>query len=193
VTKVVAAESHSRGKGKRTGPWREKERLIESKGIKRDGTEILLPIHSRSGAPGFVRLNETGDPELVLLKRIRTTVRPRKRGGYAGHNGYLLPEEFGGGELSLRLHGNDEDKRRGLNRAENLRAIPPSDPDFKRLFARRNDAESINRGLKDTLYLGRAHSVGHLGQEADLLGYALMTNALTRARHRARERLKAAA
>jgi hypothetical protein len=47
--------------------------------------------------------------------------------------------------------------------------------------------------LEDSLYLGRAHSVGHLGQLADLMGFALVVNALTLARHRARERLRAAA
>jgi hypothetical protein len=81
----------------------------------------------------------------------------------------------------------------GLNRTENLRAIPPSDPDFKRLFGRRNDTASINRALNDTLFLRRAHSIGPAGQLADLLGFALLINARTRARHGARERLKTAA
>ena len=35
----------------------------------------------------------------------------------------------------------------------NLRPIAPGDPDFARLYPRRNDAESINRDLDDTLYL----------------------------------------
>ena len=52
-----------------------------------------------------------------------------------------------------------------LNRTENVRPIPPSDPDFARLYARRNDAESINRNLEDSLFLGRAHSVGLLRQQ----------------------------
>ena len=64
----------------------------------------------------------------------------------------------------------------------NLRAIPRSDPDFARLYARRGDAESINRALEDTLYLNRAHSEGHLRQTADLLDFALMVNSLTLAR-----------
>lgn len=93
----------------------------------------------------------------------------------------------------MRLTGNEEDEHKNLNRAENLRAIPPSDPDFGRLYARRNDAESINRAIEDSLYLGRARSVGHLGQLADPMGFALVVNSLTLARHRARERLRAAA
>lgn len=43
---------------------------------------------------------------------------------------------------------------------ENVRPIPQGDPDFARLYARRNDAESINRALNDILSLWRAHSVG---------------------------------
>src|SRR4029079_1968647 len=66
-----------------------------------------------------------------------------------------------------------------------LGAIPPGDDDFDRLYARRNDAESINRNLDDTLWLGRAHSVGHRRQPLNLLGYALMVNRL--ALHRRQE------
>ena len=61
----------------------------------------------------------------------------------------------------MRLHGTPEDAARKLNRTENVRVIPPTDPDFARLYPRRNDAESINRNLDDTLWLGRAHSNGH--------------------------------
>ena len=32
-----------------------------------------------------------------------------------------------------------------------MRVIPPSDPDFKSLYARRNDAESINRAIDDSM------------------------------------------
>jgi hypothetical protein len=41
------------------------------------------------------------------------------------------------------------------------------------------DAESINRGIDDSLYLRRAHSVGHLSQRINMIGYALMVNSLT--------------
>ncbi|MCB1004100.1 MAG: hypothetical protein KDB35_07935, partial [Acidimicrobiales bacterium] len=81
------------------------------------------------------------------------------------------------------LHGNDEDRARKLNRPENVRPIPPTDPHFNVLFRQRNDAESINRALDDTLHLRRAHSVGHRRQWLNLLGFALMTNSLTLAEH----------
>jgi hypothetical protein len=71
--------------------------------------------------------------------------------------------------------------------------VPASDPDFARLYARRNDAESINRNLEDTLFLGRAHSLGRLRQHVDLIGYALLVNGLTILRHERRGRLPSAA
>jgi hypothetical protein len=116
--------------------------------------------------------------------RRRQTRRRRGRNGWRFYNEYLLPDEFEGKTRLVRLDATPEDAARRFNRAENLRAIPPGDPDFERLYARRSDAESINRALEDTLFLNRAHSVGRHRQEADLLGYSLMVNAITRARHR---------
>jgi hypothetical protein len=63
---------------------------------------------------------------------------------------------------------------------------------FRPVYARRNDAESLNRQIEDTLYLKKAHSVGHERQEADLFGFALMVNSLTLARYRERKVPKAA-
>jgi hypothetical protein len=57
----------------------------------------------------------------------------------------------------------------------------------------RERLESINRNLEDTLFLGRAHSVGRLRQQVDLIGYALLVNGLTVLRHVRRGRLPTAA
>ena len=193
INKVHAAEVHVR-KGRKGGRRRPKERLIETKEVRLpDGSTEMLPIYSRDGAAGIGKLNVTGDMAFVPLERVRTQRHGNLGGGYRFYNQYRLPIEYGGAEITVRLHGNEDDKKQKLNRAENLRAIPFSDPDFASLYARRNDAESINRGLEDTLYLGRAHSVGHVGQQADLLGFALMVNAITYARHRAREHIDDAA
>ena len=82
------------------------------------------------------------------------------RGTFRRCNDCRLPEPLSGGIVTVRLHSNDEDKQREFNRAENVRQIPPGDPDFEALDQRRNDAESIKRHLDDTLWLRRAHSVG---------------------------------
>ena len=88
--------------------------------------------------------------------------------------------------LLAELLGNADDAKRKFNRTENLRPIPPDDPDFDRLYARRNDAESINRHLDDTLWLGRAHSIGRHRQGLNLLTYALCVNGLALHLHRRR-------
>ena len=63
--------------------------------------------------------------------------------------------------------------------ARSRRPIPTSSG-----YARRNDAESINRALEDTMWLRRAHSVGHRRQHLNLLTYALGVNSLALWRHR---------
>ena len=40
---------------------------------------------------------------------------------YRWYNQYALPEDLGGSTVTVRLHGNDEDAKRKLNRTENLR------------------------------------------------------------------------
>jgi hypothetical protein len=88
--------------------------------------------------------------------------------------------------FEMSVARNAEDKERRLNRTENVRPIPPSDPDFDALYARRNDAESINRGLHDSLYFGRAHSRGQLRQQVELLAYAIVVNSIAISEHRRR-------
>jgi hypothetical protein len=195
LAKVAAQSSGVKPRSrKRIGPYIPKSRRIEVRSLRRaDGAEEDVPIYAEAGAAGIGRLTESGELAFIALKRIRTHRNSNKTGGFRWYNEYELPSEYEGNPLSLRLLGNDEDRKVGLNRTENLRAIPPSDPDFTRLFGRRNDTESINRAIDDTLYLRRAHSVGQAAQLADLFGFALLVNARTRARHRARERLKATA
>jgi hypothetical protein len=179
VTRVPARSNPNRKGGKWDGPREEKETLIEVRPLPGpDGRMVDVALHSVGGALGFYESDERGDPVFVRLPRVRTLRRPNKR-GYRFYNEYRLPESLGGGLLRVRLIGSETDRRRKLNRAENLRAIPPSDPDFARLYGRRNDAESTHRGLRDSMFLDRAHSVGVAGQDADLLGFALLRSART--------------
>jgi hypothetical protein len=99
------------------------------------------------------------------------------------YNEYALPD---GGTVTVRLDTTEEDVARKLNRAENVRQLPQTDRDFKRIYRRRADAESINRNLEDTLFLNRAHSKGARRQLVNLLGYALVVNALAVHLHRER-------
>ncbi len=86
----------------------------------------------------------------------------------------------------MRLDVTDEGESREFNRPENLRAIPPGDPDFSRLYSRRSDAEAADRVLDDTHYLRRAHSVGHERQLVNLVGFGLAINSLALAQARQR-------
>jgi hypothetical protein len=83
-----------------------------------------------------------------------------KSGLYRWYNQCALPDAYGDGTVMVRLQANGVDEGRKFNRTEHVRAIPPGDPDFNRLYGRRSDAESINRGLEDSLYLRRATAWG---------------------------------
>lgn len=180
INRVAAAKAGAKSARRNPKERRvEKSTLIETKEI----GERTISLYARGGAIGVGELDDTGALTFTPLRRVRTHRNADKGGQYRWYNDYELPEHLGGGTTTVRLHGNDEDSRRKLNRTENVRAIPPSDPDFPALFRQRNDAESINRGLDDTLFLRRAHSLGHRRQWVNLLGYALTVNSLTLLEH----------
>jgi len=156
--------------------------FVETKTIRRDGS-TTIDLYAQAGAIGIGTLNANGELMFTPLPRIRTH-RNTDKSGYRWYNDYRLPDNHGGGVVTVRLHANAADAARKFNRTENVRPIAPDDPCFPELFKRRNDAESINRALEDTLWLRRAHSLGHRRQLLNLLGYAIMVNSLTIARHR---------
>lgn len=194
IAKVPAKESYGR-KGKRGGRRVSKETLIEIRTLKdANGVPVKVRFVARDGALGIAGMDDRGGPTWERLERIQTMRRPNTT-TFRFYNLYALPARFQDREVRFSLLGNDDDLASHLNRAENLRAIPFGDPDFELIFPLRADAESINRHLEDTLYLKRAHSVGVLRQWSDMLGFARLENAHTRARfarERERERLKAA-
>ncbi len=109
-----------------------------------------------------------------------------KNGKYCWYNDYRIPDNLGAGTVAVRLHANDDAKQRRFNRTENIRPLPASDPDFDGLCRCRSDAESINRALDDTLWLRRAHSIGHERQHLNLLTFALGMNSLALHCHKQR-------
>ena len=129
-----------------------------------------------------------GDLAFTPLRRVRTHRNRDRSRLYRWYNDYALPAHLGGGIVTARLNGDDSDRARRFNRTENVRAIAPADPDFARLYCRRNDAESINRDLVDSMWLGRAHSLGHARQLVNLFGYALMVNSMALLEHHERLR-----
>lgn len=189
---TAAAGSRQQGGGK--GRTRiEKSTFVETKTVTTPTGARDVKLFARGGQIGLVDLTETGDLTFTPLERIRTHRTPSKAGTFRWYNDYRLPAEYGASAVTVRLHGNDDDQKRKFNRTENVRPIPPGDPDFERLYRRRNDAESINRHLDDSLWLRRAHSVGHRRQTLNLLTYALGINALAVHLHRQRHAPPAAA
>jgi hypothetical protein len=128
----------------------------------------------------LVELDVRGEPVFFPLERRRIRQFAVGDGSFRWYGLYDLPDTFGGGgTLTVRLDLTAEDQQRGFNRTEALSPIPSSDPDFKALAWLRNDAESNNSALEGKLFNKRAHSVGHMRQKANLLGYALLVNSLT--------------
>jgi hypothetical protein len=180
INRVTAAQAGAKDARRGPAEWRrEKFVYVETKSV----GELRIDLYAKGGTIGVGRLTEAGELDFVALRRVRTHRNQDRSGRYRWYNDYELPELLGAGTVTVRLHGNDEDRARELNRTENVRPIPPDDPDFTDLFRIRNDAESINRGLDDTMWLRRAHSVGQRRQLLNLLGYALMVNSCALAEH----------
>jgi hypothetical protein len=191
INRVTAAKANPKHP-RRTERRVEKSARIEDRTITIAGRPVTITLYARGGAVGIGDLTETGDLTYTELPRVRTHRNRDKNGKYRWYNDYQLPDRYENQRITVRLHGSPEDAARKFNRTENVRPIPPTDPDFARLYPRRNDSESINRNLEDTLWLGRAHSIGHARQLLNLLGYALMVNGLA-LHHHQRHRTRLAA
>ena len=187
VNRVTAALKGSDKPRRKDGRRIAKSVHVEDKQVLLgDGTPTTCRLYARDGDIGLGELTDRGELQFVSLARVRTHRIKDKSGLFRWYNDYRLPESHGGGTVTVRLHNTAQDAARKLNRTENVRPIPPSDPDFAALYARRNDSESINRDLDDSMWLGRAHSVGHARQHVNLIGYALMVNSLALFEHRLR-------
>jgi hypothetical protein len=187
INRVAAAHAGARQPRRGEGRRIAKSAHIEDRTINVDGRDTTISLYAHDGAVGIGELTETGDLTFNPLTRIRTHRNRDKNGKYRWYCDYRLPDHLGARTITVRMHGNADDTARRFNRTENVRPIPPGDPDFARLYPRRLDAESINRGIDDSLWIGRAHSLGHTRQHLNLLGYALMVNGLALHRHRHRE------
>jgi hypothetical protein len=88
-----------------------------------------------AGAAGVVAI-ANGEEHFIAAERVRTIKGVTVAGTQRHHNQYRLPDDprlaphLRGAELILRLPTNQQDRDRGLNRAEVLRQIPEGDPDW---------------------------------------------------------------
>jgi hypothetical protein len=148
------------------------------------GTTRDCVLYAEAGALCLGELNASGDVTLIPLERTKIEPRHNADGTWRWYGVYSVPDHAGGGTIRVRLETTTDDRRRKFNRAEHLRAIPPSDREFQDLYSRRSDAESINRALDDSSWLGRAQCAGRDRQLLNLLGYAIAVNSVALHRHR---------
>lgn len=180
---IVPVTAKAGGKRQRK-PREERVVLIEAQVVRTPAGQETVQLYAQVGAIGIGELNEEGEVVFCRLERVAVKRRlNRGNGRYRFYVEYRLPADKGGGNVLVRIDTTPEDTARKLNRSEYVRGIPVDDPDYARLYPRRSDAESINRALDDSLWLRRAHSKGRLRQLFELMGFALMTNALAVYRH----------
>lgn len=184
---VVPVTAKSGGRRARK-PREEREVQFETRVIRTPVGEETAQFFLRMGRACLVELDDGGNAHLRPLVREKVMPRQNKDGSFRWYMTYRLPADKGGGRVSFRLDRHPEDRTRRLNRTHWMRAIPTDDEDYERLYPRRSDVESINRALDDTLWLRRAHSKGRVRQLFELMGFALMTNAVA-VYHRRRELL----
>ncbi len=144
----------------------------------RNGNAAEIDVHLVNGAPCHRTFTVDGDPIVTPLPRLKTERRGRADGGFVLYNVYEVPAQLGGGTVRLRLDQTDEDVANGFNREEHLRAIPPDDPDHASIYGRRNDTESGNRLLDDSMLRERAHTVGWRRQLLNVMCWAAVRNAV---------------
>jgi hypothetical protein len=197
---MTRARSNPRIKGRQIGRRKPDEGLVEIKTITRpDGRREQLHIHQVDSALGILRRTETGDPYFERCEVVGLTVGENRRRAvrFRPYAILRLPEDIaprlGQREITVALYTTPKDRARGYNRTAHVRMVARGTPQFSIYADLRGDSESVHDNLKASLYRSRrAHSKGWRRQQVDMLGYAGLVNAITRARLREREAAEAA-
>ncbi|MEO6629296.1 MAG: hypothetical protein ABIP03_12095 [Aquihabitans sp.] len=134
-------------------------------------TDILLV----DGHPHLKEVDVEGEIHDRFLERVQTKNKKCERDGtYSWYGKYAVPNDLGGGYIWVRHLSDDADDWNNFNREENLRVISPLDRDFPAMHGRRQDTESTNDLIEQTLWKKRAHSYGGERQFWDLFGLAML-------------------
>jgi hypothetical protein len=97
---VKGAKSPRRAEGRRV----EKTVHIEDKQLTRpDGTKVTVRLFARAGAIGVLQVAVDGKQLFQELPRVRTHRTRDASGRYRWYNDYALPEDQGGGTITVRL------------------------------------------------------------------------------------------
>lgn len=168
------------GQGKRP-----KEALIEMSEVRASGKLVgSLPLVGVGGA-GHVRVTVRGEEHHVRLIPTKT-LRRRNLGGrgrawrhmqeYRVPDDPRIPKRFRGGTIRTRLDTTDDDRKRGINRAENLRPVAEGDRLWEIVGGPRARAESLNSKLKHRWVNRRIPAMGVGRQTVRLLGFGIALN-----------------
>jgi hypothetical protein len=137
----------------------------------RNGTK--LPLDVVDGALGL-SFEWRGEDLFVPFNPVQLLERRNADGTYRFYGRYRVsnnphnPESLRGEEFTLRLNKPEV--------VENLRFFNEHMAEFAPGHGQRQGTESENNRLKQTLWNGRAHSVGKARQTIDLLGFYMLTN-----------------
>lgn len=169
----------------KSGQRTEKQRYLRTVTFSdADGTTEDVDIWISGGRLCQQVYADDGTPILVPLKRIANLTRPNDDGTFRTYVQYQVPCPRGGAPKTITEATYQREEDGDFNRPENVRQIPPGDPDYERLKGLRSDAEAANRQIDDHLYLRRARSIGAERQLVDLLAHFLTENSVARYRHR---------
>jgi hypothetical protein len=146
-----------------------------------DGTVEHIVIEALDGTP-TVPIPLDGEQHLLPLERLQTKPRPNADGTVTMYVSWSIPDRpevvrrLRGATTRIRLNSTTDEIDRKKPRTRALRPIPESDPDFTRLYPRREDIESMHNHMKQRLWGGRASCVGIHRQRLDLHAYQLRTS-----------------
>jgi len=114
---------------------------------------------------------------------------PRGHGNeHRWYHEVTVPCEHGDHTILVPLYITKEDRKRGINRPEYLRQLPPTTEDYDRSIGYRPDAESLNCQVEASFYFHRLPGYGQTRQTLLLIGLAQSENAVSRYHHQRRER-----
>ena len=147
-----------------------------------NGTTVTVTVHLVDGTPCVNFVDGEGDYYLQPLRRIRTNRQKNdapideELDAFRWYGMWEVPEnpllnELVGATSRIRLDSTQEEIEQETGKRTNaLRAFPPSDPSFPKVFGVREDAESLFNNLKTPLIHRRVPCVGRDRLRVDLLG-----------------------
>jgi hypothetical protein len=137
------------------------------------GREMDLPVTAFDGTPD-IHMVIDGQRMWQPLERVQT-----KRRGTTLYGHWRIPDHdavsphLRGMTAWIRQSSTDDERANGKRRTRALRTIPPTDPDWRRLFGGREDTESMHNHTKEKWFGRRVRAVGLERRELQLPGYQI--------------------